>query len=116
MSEKDVVLEQRPERWRRHPVLTLSVVGLLFWPLWYLRSKTEKLTITESRVIYREGIISKNEIELSKDEIKQATVQQGMVDRIFNMGTLSITTGGDVAEIAIRGFYNPDKIKELCRE
>lgn len=121
MNEKGVILEQRPERWRRYPFVFILffwtiIIPITAWMEAFIKSKSEKLTITKDRIIYQKGILRKDELELPKEQVRQVVVNQGFLQRIFNTGSISVTTGGDLSEIHLRGFYDPNKIKKLCRE
>lgn len=116
MKNKKVLLEQRPERWRRHPILTFSIIGLIFWPIWYIQSKAEKLTITKTHIIYRRGILRKDQVEVPKKEIRKIKTNQSLLQRMLGMGELSLTTSGDTTEIVISGFAYPERIKEIARK
>ena len=67
MNDQDVLLERRPERVRRHPIIFFLFFWLLpistpAWVIAYIESKVEKLKITKERMIYRRGIIIKNNV------------------------------------------------------
>ena len=120
MEEQNILLEQRSERWRRYPVYFLLffwtiLLPLIAWVVAFIKSKSEKLTITEDRILFQKGILRKDQIEIPKDQVKQVNVSQSFFDRMLGVGAIAITTGGDMSEIIIGGFYKPEKIKNLCR-
>jgi len=120
MEDQNVVLEQRPERWRRYPIYFLLffwtiLLPLIAWIVAFIKSKSEKLTITEDQIHYQKGILRKDQVEIPKDQIKQVNVSQCFFDRMLGVGAIAITTGGDMSEIVIRGFLDPENIKEKCR-
>lgn len=110
--EEEVLLEQTPEVFRRVHWHAIFIIPLI---LAFLRSKQEKLKITENRIIFSQGILSNTQMELPKEKVQQVMVDQGLIDRMLNVGAISITTGGDLSEIEMYGFANPEKIKKLCR-
>lgn len=112
MSPKKVLLEKSPTVLRRVHIFAILIIPLF---LAFLRSKTEKLTITKERIIFNQGLVSNTELELPKEKVQRVMVDQGLIHRMLNVGDISITTGGDYSEIHMKGFANPDEIKKLCR-
>ena len=80
-----------------YPVLS-GVVGLYAFVVlinaFIVRISTE-LAVTNKRVIYKEGLISRRTIELTHNRIESIGEEQTVIDRIFGCGTLIIEgTGG----------------------
>lgn len=76
----------------------LAIGGLWLQP--YLIQKTTELAVTNRRIILKKGIISRKTVELNLDKVESLTVDQGILGRMFNCGTLVINgTGGVKAEI-----------------
>lgn len=80
-----------------HPVLS-SVFGLyavgLFVNALITRISTE-LAVTNKRIIYKEGLISRRTVELTHNRIESIREEQSIIGRIFGCGTIIIEgTGG----------------------
>jgi uncharacterized membrane protein YdbT with pleckstrin-like domain len=59
-----------------------------------VRSSTE-LAVTNKRIIFKQGLISRDTMELNHGKIESIREEQGVLDRMFNCGTLVIEgTGG----------------------
>ena len=88
MSEEEILLEQRPERWRRYPFVFILffwtiVIPITAWMEAFIQSKSQKLTITKDRIIYQKGILRKDELELPKEQVRQVVVNQGFFTKNF---------------------------------
>lgn len=57
---------------------------------------TTKLIITNKRVIGKTGLINTNELDSPLNKINGVQVKQGLFGKIFNYGTVSITTASTV--------------------
>lgn len=57
---------------------------------------TTNLTITNKRIHGKTGLINTNELDSPLNKINGVQVKQGMVGKIFNYGTISITTASTV--------------------
>jgi uncharacterized membrane protein YdbT with pleckstrin-like domain len=50
--------------------------------------------VTDRRIILKTGIISRQALELVLSKCEGVQVKQGITGRIFNFGTITVTTGG----------------------
>ncbi len=66
-----------------------------------VRAMTTELAVTDRRVIAKFGFIRRNTIELSHRKVESMNVDQGMLGRLLNFGTLTIKgSGGTSTPIA----------------
>jgi uncharacterized membrane protein YdbT with pleckstrin-like domain len=69
---------------------------LLFW----IRSRTTELAVTDRRVVAKTGLIARDTNELNRAKIEGVDVQQSVLGRLLNYGTISVRgTGGAIAPI-----------------
>ncbi len=122
MSE-EIRYENHPPMFRNHPIgFILSIllipafgVGLLILLVWYVKSKSEKLTITETELKYERGILSKSRNELRLANVRSTRVNQSLFQRMFGTGDVDIFTAGDNPEVTVKGFPDPNMIRELIK-
>jgi uncharacterized membrane protein YdbT with pleckstrin-like domain len=89
-----------PDSWRggfiiRAIQIILVAVGLFFlataWFEWWIT----EIAVTNRRVIYKRGFISRKTTEMHMDRIASVEVDQSILGRVFNYGRVTITgTGG----------------------
>lgn len=89
-------------------VLLLPVfgLGLIFLIVAYIRYKTTELAITSKRVIAKFGFISRRTVEINISKVESIQVDQGVLGRIFDYGTLVISGAGD-PQAPILGISEP---------
>ncbi|MBF7691171.1 PH domain-containing protein [Acinetobacter pollinis] len=82
-------------------ILTLPVgVGVLFLLLAFINVWTTELAITNRRIIAKTGLIRRNTIELKVTRVESLGVDQSILGRIFNFGSIIVKgTGGSNAPI-----------------
>ncbi len=91
-----------------------GLISLL--PLW-LKAKGKKLTIRERDVQVTKGILSKSTNEVPLDSITNIRTEQSIVERILNVGKVSISTSATSGkEMVITEFSNPDLITNIIKE
>lgn len=75
---------------------SIIVIGLFLLLNAFIFVKTTELAITSKRIIAKFGFIRRNTIELNHAKIESLSVEQGIIQRIFNLGTITINgTGGN---------------------
>jgi uncharacterized membrane protein YdbT with pleckstrin-like domain len=68
-------------------LLILAVMALL--SAWFKRATTE-IAITDRRIIYKRGFISRRTIEMEMDKVESVDVNQSIMGRILNYGDIVI--------------------------
>ncbi|MBC6441867.1 MAG: PH domain-containing protein [Rhodobacteraceae bacterium] len=117
------VYSEHPKMFRNHPLIFLIFlalcvigIGILFLGIWYLSTKSSKLTVTETNLLFEKGLLSKSRSELSLNSIRTVNVSQSFTNRIFGTGTVSIFTAGDNPEIVAKGFPRPHSIRDAIKK
>ena len=108
--------------WRSNPLLfiiylcmiLLFGLGLLFLLVWWIKSKNTTLIVTDKRTILRQGLLSRYTNEVMHTHIRNIQIQQNMIERLFNIGTIKIASAGtgDI-EISVSGIPAPNRIKAV---
>ncbi|NEP76738.1 MAG: PH domain-containing protein [Okeania sp. SIO3C4] len=111
-----------PSMWRSNPLLFIAYlclillfgIGLIFLLVWWIKSKNTTLIVTDKRTILQQGLLSRYTNEVMHAHIRNIQVQQSMMERLFNTGTIKIASAGtgDV-EITVSGIPAPNRIKEV---
>ncbi len=101
-------------------VLTVVGGGLVLWfsaaPLarWF----TTHFVITDRRVLVREGVFSRVGFEIPISRIDSVHLRQGLLDRIFGCGTLSIESASEADGGAVHfgDIPNVEQVHHTLRE
>lgn len=81
-------------------------LGLIFLVMAYIRYKTTELAITSKRVIAKFGFISRRTVEINISKVESIQVDQGILGRLFDFGTLLVSGAGD-PQAPIPGISEP---------
>lgn len=87
-------------------LLPVFGLGLFFWVWAYVRYKTTELAITTKRVIVKHGFIRRRTVEININKVESIQVDQEILGRMFNFGTLVIAGAGD-PQAPIAGISSP---------
>ncbi len=74
------------------------LIGFVWFPRDLIRYFNTKLEITNKRVRGKIGLVNTNELDSPLNKINGIQVIQGMFGKIFNYGTIKITTASSVFE------------------
>ncbi len=108
--------------WTQTPLILLGLVllpvfglGLAFWLIAYVRYKSTELAVTNKRTVAKFGFISRRTIEMNLSKIETIQVQQGVLGRIFNFGSL-IIAGAGIPQEPIPGIADPMEFRRAVME
>ena len=113
IENEKVIYTGKVSLWSQLPMIIIGLfllpvfgVGLIFWAIVFIRYKTTELAFTNKRVIAKFGFISRRTFELNINKIESVQVEQSVLGRIFNYGTLVISGAGN-PQAPILGISNP---------
>jgi uncharacterized membrane protein YdbT with pleckstrin-like domain len=76
----------------------VAVVGLVMGLAVAIRRQTTEIVVTDRRVIYKRGIISRRTVEMNISKIETVDVVQGLWARLLDYGTVVIRGTGSGIE------------------
>ena len=82
------------------------LLSFLFYFKYWLDSITTELAITSKRIIAKVGIIRRETIELNHSKVESLSVDQSILGRILNYGTITINGTGN-AKLPIKTISKP---------
>ena len=75
------------------------LVGLLFGLRGLIKYKTSEFAVTTKRVIIKIGVFRRRTLELLLRQIEAISVDQTLLGRMLNYGTVTLTGTGGVHEV-----------------
>lgn len=86
---------------------------VLLWPgARALRLRYTKAVITGDRLRYEVGVASKSTRNIQLSKLQDARVEQGLWQRMWNVGNLSIETAGEASRLTIPNVDNPQGLAD----
>ena len=87
-------------------VTLVVVVGLVFLVMAWIKVRSTELAITNKRVIAKFGFVKRHTVEINLDKVEALKVEQGVMGRILNYGTIFIS-GAGTSVAPIRDIADP---------
>ena len=99
--------------WSLWHLIALGVVllpafglGLIFLAVAYVRYKSVELAVTTKRIIVKHGFVRRQTVEINLNKVESLQVEQGLLGRLFNFGTL-IVSGTGTSHAPLVGIAEP---------
>jgi len=96
-------------------LLPVFGLGLVFLIMAWVRYKTTELAITTRRVIVKHGFIRRRTVEINIQKVESIQVDQEVLGRMFNFGTLVIAGAGE-PQAPITGISSPMEFRKAFIE
>jgi uncharacterized membrane protein YdbT with pleckstrin-like domain len=96
--------------WATIIAISLSACWLL---LRYGRWLTTHFVITNRRVIFRTGLLTKRGIEIPIDRVNTVYFHQGVWERVLGVGDLLIESGGETGQQRFTDIRQPDRVQRV---
>jgi membrane protein YdbS with pleckstrin-like domain len=88
----------------------VAVLGLLLLFVGWLRRRATEIVVTDRRVIFKRGFLSRHTVEMNVSKIETVDVEQGLGGRIWDYGTVLIRGTGSGFEPLV-GVGSPIAIR-----
>ena len=122
VKDEQIVHVGHVSLWSMWHLIALGIVllpalglGLIFLGMAYVRYKTTELAITTRRVIVKHGFIRRRTVEININKVESIQVDQEVLGRMFNFGTLVIAGAGD-PQAPIAGISSPMEFRKAFIE
>jgi len=98
-------------------VLLVLVGGTAMWLAARLvRWFATTLVVTNTRIVQRSGVLSRNGFELRLERVNQLSYHQTIVDRIFRTGELHVEMGGETGVVIFDHVPRPAAVQSVITE
>ena len=82
--------------------LIFLLFALVAWARAAIRQVTTELAVTDRRIIYKAGLISRHTLEMNRSKIESVDVDQSLLGRVLSFGTIVVRgTGGSLEPIRL---------------
>ncbi len=118
---EETLYKESPSMFRNHPVgyvltlvLCLVGVGIPILIVWYVRSRSTVLTVTNMRTSLHRGWLSRAVSEVWHGDVRNVQMHQTAAQRVLGTGRISISSAGQGGiEIDVNGMPNPYRVKDV---
>ncbi len=109
MTNSDTT-QQSIAGWASLAALGVSAIWLV---IRYSKWLTTHFVITNRRIIFRTGLVSKRGIEIPLDKVNTVHFHQGVMERIVGAGDLFVESGGESGRQRFTDIRQPDRVQRV---
>ncbi len=113
LSEGEKIVAVFRQHWVTRLWLILWILLLITLPIAlyeWLRLRTMEYGVTNKRVIFKHGIISRNTEEMKLGSIETVRIDQSVWGRILGFGDIRVT-GKGISDVVFRRMNDPMEVK-----
>lgn len=92
-------------------MLGLTIIGLPIALYLAIKIKTQEFGMTNRRIIYKYGIISRTSEEMKISSMETVTIHQSLAGRLFGFGDIRIT-GRGTSDVIFKQIDDPIAVKK----
>jgi uncharacterized membrane protein YdbT with pleckstrin-like domain len=100
----------------RHGLFIVWAIVALIWAGWlglqYLNWTFTHFVVTNSRVIFRTGVLAKHGVEIPMDRVANINFNQSMWERVIGAGDLEIESAGKDGQSRFDDVWHPDAVQQ----
>jgi uncharacterized membrane protein YdbT with pleckstrin-like domain len=101
----------------------VAFLGLVALLAALLRRAGTELAVTDQRVVFKRGILSRHTIEMNRSKVESVDVDQSLLGRLFGFGTVQLRgTGGSLEPmeriedpLTLRSYITADPVRHDLR-
>lgn len=95
-------------------LLLLIILFLIISIIWDIISwRYTKYILTNSRIIFKKGMVRKNKKYIHYDKIQDISVSQSLTERISSSGDIEIFSGHDYTQLILKDVPNPANVEDI---
>jgi len=119
LSKGEIIYEKFKHHWTAYIVMVLCIIlapltlgiTLIFAVYAYLSLKAIEQGVTNKRVIYKTGIISRKTEEVKLTSVETVEIKQGILGRMLGYGDVEVT-GTGISGMLFKSIDNPMSVKK----
>jgi len=81
--------------------------------LQFLQWRTTSFAITDKRVAYQSGLVSRRGVSIPLNRVNNVNFHQGVIARMLNNGTVTIESAGETGESVFSNIPEPQRVRQV---
>ena len=94
-------------------LLIVPAVIVLWTLARHLRLRYTKLNVGAGKLKYETGMLSRTVRTMELSKVQDVLVNQTFMDRMLNLGTITIQTAGETSRLTMDGVEDPQQVAEF---
>jgi len=103
--------------WLEKSLLYLAFAAIVVTAAWLIMNlikwRTTYFVVTSHRLIYRQGVVSRNGVEIPLERVNNVNFKQTIFERFLGVGDLLIESGGQDGQQTFTDIAQPEKVQNI---
>jgi uncharacterized membrane protein YdbT with pleckstrin-like domain len=112
-----MLLAQMPAGFFEDVVKFLGMAAIIVSAAWVLvdliKWRTTYFVVTSHRLIYRQGVVSRDGVEMPLERVNNVNFSQSVVERMLGVGDLLIESGGQDGQQTFTDIAQPERVQNI---
>jgi uncharacterized membrane protein YdbT with pleckstrin-like domain len=96
--------------------LAAIVVSAAWLCVQVIKWRTTYFVVTSHRLIYREGVVARNGVEIPLDRLNNVNFNQSIVERLLGVGDVLIESAGRDGQQTFTDISQPEKVQNIIHQ
>ena len=112
-----VYLRSKVTGWLETAVTYIGLAAIIVSMSWLVvalvKWRTTYFVVTSHRLIYRQGVVARNGVEIPLERVKNVNFHQSMFERLLQVGDLLIESGGQEGQQVFSDIAHPEDVQNI---
>lgn len=103
--------------WIETSITYLGIAGIIVTASWLVMNlvkwRTTYFVVTSHRLIYRQGVVSREGVEIPLERVNNVNFTQSMFERLLGVGDLLIESGGQDGQQTFTDIAQPERVQNI---
>lgn len=112
-----VYLRSKVTGWLETAVTYIGLAAIIVSMSWLVvalvKWRTTYFVVTSHRLIYRQGVVARNGVEIPLERVNNVNFHQSMFERLLQVGDLLIESGGQEGQQVFSDIAHPEDVQNI---
>lgn len=101
------------ETFLKYPAFATIVVTAAWLVVTVIKWRTTYFVVTSHRLIYRQGVVARDGVEIPLERVNNVNFAQGIFERLIGVGDLLIESGGQDGQQTFTDIAQPESVQNI---
>ena len=112
-----VYLRSQVSGWWQTAVTYVGLAAIIVAMSWLIvaliKWRTTYFVVTSHRLIYRQGVVARNGVEIPLERVNNVNFEQSIFERLLQVGDLLVESGGQEGQQVFSDIARPEEVQNI---
>jgi uncharacterized membrane protein YdbT with pleckstrin-like domain len=110
-------LRSKVSGWMENTVTYVGLAAIIVAMSWLIvaliKWRTTYFVVTSHRLIYRQGVVARNGVEIPLERVNNVNFEQSIFERLLQVGDLLVESGGQEGQQVFSDIARPEEVQNI---